>query len=75
MFSKLEDRFGTEDRSDEFVAKLETQRRGSKETLQHLTHSVEELVALAYPGPRTAHSDRFAVTAFLEALDDIEFSH
>ena len=36
LFSKLEDRFGTEDRSDEFVSKLETRRRGSKET-QHLT--------------------------------------
>ena len=72
LFMKLEDRFGSDDRSDEFLAKLETRKRGAKETLQQLCHGIEELVALAYPGPRSAHSDRFAVTSFLRALDDVE---
>ena len=74
LFAKLEDRFGSDDRSDEFLAKLETRRRGAKETLQQLCHGIEELVALAYPGPRTTHSDRFAVTSFLRALDDIDLA-
>ena len=74
LFAKLEDRFGSDDRSDEYLAKLETRKRGNKETLQQLCHSVEELVALAYPGPRTTHSDRFAVTSFLRALDDAELA-
>ena len=34
LFAKLEDRFGSDDRSDEFLAKLETRKRGAKETLQ-----------------------------------------
>jgi len=74
LFAKLEDRFGSDDRSDEYLAKLETRKRGNKETLQQLCHGVEELVALAYPGPRTTHSDRFAVTSFLRALDDAELA-
>ena len=74
LFEKLEDRFGSEDRADEFLAKLETRTRGPKETIQHLCHGIEELVALAYPGPRTTHSDRFAVSAFLRALDDAELA-
>ena len=74
LFAKLEDRFGSDDRSDEYLARLETRKRGHKETLQQLCHGVEELVALSYPGPRTAHSDRFAVTSFLRALDDPELA-
>ena len=74
LFAKLEDRFGADDRSDEYLAKLETKRRGPKESLQQLCHSVEELVALAYPGPRTTHSDRFAIASFLRALDDVELA-
>ena len=74
LFEKLEDRFGNEDRSDEFLAKLETRKRGPKETLQQLCHGIEELVALSYPGPRTSHSDRLAVTSFLRALDDPELA-
>ena len=74
LYAKLEDRFGSDDRSDEYLAKLETRRRGAKETLQQLCHSIEELVALAYPGPKTVHSDRFAITSFLRALNDAELS-
>ena len=74
LFAKLEDRFGSEDRADEYLARLETRRRGQKESLQQLCHGIEELVALVYPGPRTTHSDRFAVTSFLRALDDIELA-
>ena len=74
LFAKLEDRFGSEDRADEYLARLETRRRGQKETLQQLCHGIEELVALAYPGPRTTHSDRFAVMSFIRALNDIELA-
>ena len=74
LFAKLEDRFGNDDRADEYLARLETRKRGQKESLQQLCHGIEELVALAYPGPRTTHSDRFAVTSFLRALDDIELA-
>ena len=70
LFNKLEGRFGTEDRADEFLAKLETRKRGANETLQHLYHDIEKLVALSCPGPPSAHSDRYAVWSFLRALDD-----
>ena len=64
LYAKLEDRFGSDDRSDEYLAKLESRRRGAKESLQQLCHGIEELVALSYPGPKTAHSDRFAIMSF-----------
>ena len=74
LYAKLEDRFGSDDRSDEYLAKLESRRRGAKESLQQLCHGIEELVALSYPGPKTAHSDRFAIMSFLRALNDAELA-
>ena len=74
LFNKLEGRFGTEDRADEFLAKLETRKRGANETLQHLYHDIEKLVALSCPGPPSAHSDRYAVWWFLRALGDAELA-
>ena len=71
LFNKLEGRFGTEDRADEFLAKLETRKRGANETLQHLYHDIEKLVALSCPGPSSDHTDRYAVWSFLRALDDV----
>ena len=75
LYAKLEDRFGSDDRSDEYLAKLETRRRGAKESLQQLCHGIEELVALAYPGPKTVHSDRFAITSFLACAKRCGFGY
>ena len=63
-------RFGTDSQGALFKAQLRAHKRGNNETLQVLYQDISRLVALAYPGPESTHSDALAVDAFIDTIDD-----
>jgi hypothetical protein len=68
----LRERFGTDDQSELFKAKLRNRVKSKDETLQELAHDVRRLVRLAYPkAPARTHND-LTKDQFIEALGDGE---
>jgi hypothetical protein len=68
----LRERFGTDDQSELFKAKLRNRVKTKEETLQELAHDVRRLVRLAYPkAPARTHDD-LTKDQFIEALGDGE---
>jgi hypothetical protein len=68
----LRERFGTDDQSELFKAKLRNRIKTKEETLQELAHDVRRLVRLAYPkAPVRTHED-LTKDQFIEALGDGE---
>ena len=71
---KLCRRYGSQGQANQFRAELSARRRGRNETLQSLYQDISRLIALAYEGARSSHTDAFAIDAFLKALEDPELS-
>jgi hypothetical protein len=68
----LRERFGTDDQSELFKAKLRNRVKTKEETLQELAHDIRRLVRLAYPkAPVRTHND-LTKDQFIEALGDSE---
>jgi hypothetical protein len=68
----LRERFGTDDQSELFKAKLRNRVKNKEETLQELAHDIRRLVRLAYPkAPARTHDD-LTKDQFIEALGDGE---
>jgi hypothetical protein len=68
----LRERFGTDDQSELFKAKLRNRVKSKEETLQELAHDIRRLVRLAYPkAPVRTHED-LTKDQFIEALGDSE---
>ena len=57
---------------ERFQNKLRCRRRARGETLRELAQDVQRLMALAYPGEKSALSEHIATGAFLSTLDDPE---
>ncbi len=70
LVERITTRFETDGKSSLFEAQLRARRRGPTETLQSRYQDISRLLALAYPGPESTHSDAFAVDAFVDAIDD-----
>ena len=70
LVERITMRFGTDGQSSLFKAQLRARRRGPTETLQSLYQDISRLMAFAYPGPESTHSDAVAVDAFVDAIDD-----
>jgi len=74
LVNKLARRFDTDGQSSQFRLELNMRRCHKNESLQSLQQDISRLMALAYEGPRSVHTDSFAVEAFLKALDDPDLS-
>jgi hypothetical protein len=68
----LRERFGTDDQSELFKAKLRNRVKCKDETLQELAHDVRRLVRLAYPKAAIRTHDDLTKDQFIEALGDSE---
>jgi hypothetical protein len=68
----LRERFGTDDQSELFKAKLRNRIKTKEETLQELAHDVRRLVRLAYPKAPVRTHDDLTKDQFIEALGDGE---
>jgi hypothetical protein len=68
----LRERFGTDDQSELFKAKLRNRVKSREETLQELAHDVRRLVRLAYPKAAIRTHNDLTKDQFIEALGDSE---
>jgi hypothetical protein len=68
----LRERFGTDDQSELFKAKLRNRVKSRDETLQELAHDVRRLVRLAYPKAAIRTHNDLTKDQFIEALGDSE---
>ena len=68
----LRERFGTDDQSELFKAKLRNRVKNKEETLQELVHDVRRLVRLAYPKAPVRTQEDLTKGQFIEALGDSE---
>jgi hypothetical protein len=68
----LKERFGTDDQSELFKAKLRSRVKTKDESLQEMAHDVRRLVRLAYPNASMKTHDDLTKDQFIEALGDSE---
>ena len=66
----LQQRFGDSQQTSRYRIELKSRRRRRGETLQSLYTDVSRLAMLAHPGPMTELSQRLAVEAFVDSLND-----
>ena len=74
LIQVLTTRFGNEGMSERFRCELRTRRRRPGESLQSLHQDIQRLASLAFQGPRTEAVEVLARDAFIDALDDSEFT-
>jgi hypothetical protein len=67
---KLERRFGMKDQEATFRLQLKSRKRRANESLADLYQDIARLIARAYPGGKTIHSDSIAVESFIDSLND-----
>jgi len=70
LVARLRSRFGSIDMEEKYQAELQCRRRKPNETLRELAQDVRRLTMLAYPGDRSAMSERLAKEHFICAFDD-----
>ena len=70
MKEKLRRRYSNLEQQERFKVELRTRRRRADESLQDLSHDVERLVALAYPGAPPEMLDILGRDAFIDALNN-----
>jgi hypothetical protein len=68
----LRARFGTDDQSELFKAKLRSRTKQKGESLQELAHDVRRLVRLAHPSASSQTHEDLTKNQFIEALGDSE---
>ena len=68
----LRARFGTDDQSELFKAKLRSRVKQKGESLQELAHDVRRLVRLAHPSASSQTHEDLTKDQFIEALGDSE---
>jgi hypothetical protein len=68
----LKERFGTDDQSELFKAKLRNRTKTKDESLQELAHDIRRLVRLAYPQAALSTYEGLTKDQFIEALGDSE---
>src|SRR5208282_6729104 len=70
----LATRFGNSGMAEKFRCELRTRRRRANEPLQALHQDVQRLASLAFQGPWNEAVDVIARDAFIDALNEDEFS-
>jgi hypothetical protein len=65
-------RYGTDDQSELFKAKLRGRIKSKEESLQELAHDIRRLVRLAYPKAAMSTHDDLTKDQFIESLGDGE---
>jgi len=71
----LQTRFGTEQQTASYQAKLRARRREINEPLQALYQDISHLLQLAYPGEGGRFISRVGVDTFITALNDRELEY
>jgi len=71
----LQTRFGTEQQTASYQAKLRARRREINEPLQDLYQDISHLLQLAYPGEGGRFILRIGVDTFITALNDRELEY
>jgi len=71
----LQTRFGTEQQTVSYQAKLRARRRNTNEPLQDLYRDISHLLQLAYPGEGGRFTSRVGVDTFITALNDRELEY
>src|SRR5258708_11424906 len=74
LMSVLNKRFGTGGQSAYYKTLVARRRRAVGESLSSLQQDLIKLMALAYEGPRSPHTEAFTVEAFYTALDDTDLA-
>jgi len=74
LMDVLSTRFGNAGMAEKFRCELRTRRRAAGETLQSLHQDVQRLASLAFQGPWNEAVDVIARDAFIDAMNDDEFS-
>jgi hypothetical protein len=70
----LSTRFGNAGNAEKLSCELRTQRRTAGESLQSLHQDIERLASLAFQGPWIKTFDMITRDAFIDAMNDDEFS-
>jgi len=71
----LQSRFGTEQHTTSYRAKLRVRHREENEPLQDLYRDISHLLQLAYPGEGGRFISRMGVDTFITALNDRELEY
>jgi len=71
----LQTRFGTEQQTISYQAKLHARRREANKPLQDLYRDISHLLQLAYPGEGGRFISRVGVDTFITALNDRELEY
>ena len=75
MKEKLRRRYSTREQQERFKVELRSRRRRADESLQALSHDIERLIALAYPGAPPAMRDILGKDAFIDALNNTSLEY
>src|ERR1043165_1249582 len=74
LLKKLRSRYGGNDQAALYQTQLNTRKQKSGEDLGMLVQDIRRLMALAFPGPTSNHSEMIAIRSFLDALADKELA-
>lgn len=74
LVDKLDKRYGSQGQGDSFRAELAKRYRGRNESLLNYFQDISRLIGLAYEGPRSSHTNLFAIEAFLKGLGNDEIA-